>query len=259
MLSQQIHRPPFTILERLFGLSEFTSWPNAKGLNLLRNRLQIKGIGLFVDQSDLNNEPDYYEQIIYRKGMIPTRENNWHDLFNGLIWLLFPKTKTLLNELHIEDIETFGLSPRTKRRNHLTHFDECGVVLAYEDKTLLTPLASHQWLDCFVEQRHKWSKEITAFVFGHANLEMLLEPFLGLTGKWLAVKVEPSFWALPEREQFKLLDQRLVTQLTEQQIFNQKKPLLPLPLLGIPGWWDANLNPEFYLNQGYFRPKTVKA
>ena len=30
--------------------------------------------------------------------------------------------------------------------------------------------------------------------------------------------------------------------------------LLPLPVLGIPGWWPANENPGFYADTAVFRP-----
>ena len=32
------------------------------------------------------------------------------------------------------------------------------------------------------------------------------------------------------------------------------KPFLPLPVLGVPGWWPANENPGFYDDADVFRP-----
>ena len=34
---------------------------------------------------------------------------------------------------------------------------------------------------------------------------------------------------------------------------------LPLPVLGVPGWWAANLEPEFYVDEGVFRPAPAGA
>ena len=254
-LTQQLASPVFAELDKVFGLSELTAWPNARGLNLLREKLEVMPDIEFVCQNDCLQEEEYYEQIIYRQKRIPTRPDNWHDLFNGLIWLLFPQTKSLLNRQHMEDIQTFGLSPRSKRRNHITHFDECGIILAYQDDAMPGLLADHQWRQAFVDNRGQWGNGIDAFVFGHANLEMLLEPFSGLTGKWLAVKTTANFTRLPYLEQVRHLDDVLAARLESEDTLARDRVLKPLPLLGIPGWWEANREPAFYDNQEYFRPK----
>ncbi|WP_339723616.1 DUF3025 domain-containing protein [uncultured Paraglaciecola sp.] len=249
---------PMQQLDGIFSLSGLTDWPNAYGLNQLKSGFGNKPIPTFVCQNQLAETDDYYEQIIHKQNIIPTRPNSWHDLFNGLIWLQFPKTKGLLNQQHVEDIELKGLSPRTIRRNNLTHFDECGVIVTYQKDTmaaqLIKELAMHKWQSVFIENRSTWGKELNSFMFGHANLEMLLQPFIGLTGKWLAVEVDSHFSDLDYAEQLNQLDELLVKLIKKTNVFANKKPLYPLPLLGIPGLWDANKNPEFYDNSDYFRP-----
>jgi hypothetical protein len=32
------------------------------------------------------------------------------------------------------------------------------------------------------------------------------------------------------------------------------KPFLPLPVLGVPGWWPDNESPDFYEDVAVFRP-----
>jgi hypothetical protein len=259
---EQLSLDPFKQLDAQFCLSGLADWPNAAGLNALKENIlggqpnTLAGIPDFVCQNDLEETSAYYEQIIFQQKMIPTRPQSWHDLFNALIWIQFPQTKLLLNKLHIEDIEQFGLSPRTSRRNHMTHFDECGVVLACSDPQLLELLAEHQWQRVFIEHREKWGKDIHAHIFGHANYEMLLNPFIGLTGKWLAVEVDDNFSQLNSVQKQAQLDQLLCRKMSEESVFSQTKPLLPLPLLGIPGWWEGNNNPEFYANTNYFRKKS---
>ena len=250
---RQANLPPFALLDNLFHLSAMTSWPNAAGLNQLARACDAR-VPEFVCQSELSFESDYYEQIIFRQQRIPTRPDNWHDLFNGLIWLMFPKTKGLLNALHMEDIEAHGLSPRTKRRNHITHFDECGVVLVTADKELGGLLAEHQWQTVFWENRHIWQEKTLPLVFGHANLEMLLSPFLGLTGKWMMVEVEETFFDLSIQNQLAHVDAQLHDTI-KKGAFSQSRPLLPLPLLGIPGWSPDNEQVSYYQNRDYFRPK----
>ncbi len=252
---------PMQQLEHRFGLSQFSDWPNAQGLNALRAKSVNHDLPLpkFVCQDSLPKTDAYYEQIIFQQGIIPTRKNSWHDLFNGLIWLQFPHTKRLLNQYHVQDIAEFGLSPRTLRRNNITHFDECGVILSYQKNTLaeqlFVDLADHNWHQALLNNRQVWGKQLNSFIFGHANLEMLLQPFIGLTGKFLAVEVDQHFAQLPYAQQLSELDVLVMQRLRDTDILQQKKPLSPLPLLGIPGVWDANKDPKFYANTDYFRPK----
>jgi hypothetical protein len=35
----------------------------------------------------------------------------------------------------------------------------------------------------------------------------------------------------------------------------QRKPFLPLPVLGVPGWWPANEDVGFYEDPQVFRPQ----
>jgi len=241
----------------MFSLSQLSQWPNASGLNVLKKSLLDTGAmqPSFVCQNDLPATSAYYEQIISQQGIIPTRGQSWHDLFNALMWLQFPQTKTLLNQLHVRDIEQFGVSPRTHQRNNLTHFDECGVVLACSDPALLALLKNHQWHEVFVKHRACWGRDIHPYIFGHANYESLLAPFIGLTGKWLAVEVEQDFGQQSLAKQSEQVDKLLLAKIVQEDTFSQPRPLLPLPLLGIPGWWDANEDENFYANTDYFRPK----
>lgn len=257
--NQQCHLSPFNGLDDIFHLSRLSNWPNAKGLNQLAESYNTIDIPTFKCQSEIAQGAHYYEEIIFNDDVIPTRPNNWHDLFNGLIWQLFPKTKRLLNRQHVEDISQFGISPRTKKRNIITHFDECGLILAYSNPELIELLRSHQWHEVFYTNRLAWGKQISAHVFGHANLEMLLNPFIGLTGKWLAVEVQLEFFGLPVKQQLKHLDQRLSNDVMNDNLYQQEKPLKPIPLLGIPQWSADNQSASFYNDKNYFRPLTKKA
>lgn len=254
---------PFAQLESLFKLQQFSQWPNASGLNYLKGQF-LSDPSLcpeFICQTQLSDNNEYYEQIIFNHWRIPTRPDNWHDLFNALVWLQFPKTKALLNQQHIADINQYGLNPRTLRRNNLTHFDECGVILVLEKgyEFLLEALSQHQWQQVFVEHRALWGDKIHSFIFGHANLEMLLHPFIGLTGKWLALSVEQDFHSLALKRQCSVVDEMLARKVSQENLFSHKKTLLPLPLLGIPGFSRENQQAGFYQNTEYFRPKSPRA
>lgn len=251
-------QPFFSDLVQLLPFANYRDFPDIATLNKLIDPLYEYQ---FVDDAlsqILNPERLYYEQFIHQKRQIPTRKNNWHDMFNAAIWVLFPKVKRFLNQIHIQEIDAFGLNPRTPVRNRVTHFDECGSVLLYEDPDHVEALQQHKWVDAFVEKRGFWNTSTRLIIFGHANYEMLLDPYIGLTGKYLPVRVEASFWKMPLVEQYQWLDGKLVQIMTEQGTFAKKGRLKPIPLLGIPGWWQDNDTIEFYQDQDYFRPLRAK-
>ena len=43
-----------------------------------------------------------YEPRCYLTGEVQTRPENWHDLFNALVWLTFPKAKAAINARHYQ-------------------------------------------------------------------------------------------------------------------------------------------------------------
>jgi hypothetical protein len=286
-LKAHASKPVVELLDEV-GLLDGGIFPNSSMLNALAQRFYGKWSGpVFKDQGTFEEcENRYYETIISEDNTVPTREKSWHDLFNALIWLQFPKTKKYLNTLHVNDIVSYGANPRTERRNRITHFDECGLVLAVElpaplfkngsegqkqsatnaDHKLnavdiaqwLNALANHQWHDVFIQNRSIWHNRVTPFIFGHANLEMMLSPFIGLTGKWLAVPVAQGFGELEKWEQRQMLDEAMLKRLNELNDFNSAPLLKPLPLLGIPNWHNDQ-TPAFYANKDYFRPVRANA
>jgi hypothetical protein len=64
----------------------------------------------FVDARTIG--PSSYEGHIWASGQVPTRCDTagaWHDLFNALVWLSFPRTKARLNRLQAEVIAHEGI------------------------------------------------------------------------------------------------------------------------------------------------------
>ncbi|MEW9798144.1 DUF3025 domain-containing protein [Alteromonas sp. CYL-A6] len=261
-LRQSAAPPVITLLDEM-TLSTSSTFPSPQQLSrLAAQQHHGKWCGPeFVGQARLgDDETRYYETIIAEDGVVPTREDNWHDLFNALIWIQFPKTKALLNQLHREDILHHGLHPRTARRNHITHFDECGVVLAVpqqhvdEASQILYLLDQHCWSEAFLEAGNAWGRVLLPVVFGHANLEMMLNPFIGLTGKWLAVTVPDNYIVASAAAKRAMLDDALTTRIASLDYLQHRNTLKPLPLLGVPGWYQSQ-SPAFYRNTDYFRPR----
>lgn len=244
--------PVFVMLNQVIPLAELTYWPCVDTLNTIAH-----GPYTFIDDPELQSLAGIrlgelgYEGFIAETQSIPTR-HNWHDVFNACIWHQFPHSKQRLNQLHIEYIKQFGAQPRGKVRDNITHFDECGMLIVHtEGSNLPSMLQQHQWHDAFVTHQSSWGQEVQAFSFGHANLELLLAPHIGLTAKWVALQVPESFFEEDPVLQVRLLDALLVERLN-MAFWEQKLP--PIPYLGIPGWWQDQ-DESFYANTDYFRPK----
>ncbi len=198
-----------------------------------------------------------YEERVFLTGEVETRAENWHDFFNACIWGLFPLTKLLLNQLHIDEIKVQTGSLRSIKRDAITHLDESGIVVASSNAQLLADLRQHRWLEVFYQQRECWQHQITAFVFGHGMYEKALKPFIGFTGKMYPILVDEAFFAQTKQQQYLHLDQLLCQDIQTSQTLNNNQYFSPLPILGVSGWHDENTQADFYANTDYFRPKNT--
>ena len=183
-----------------------------------------------------------YEQFIFDTGQVPTREN-LHDLFNGLCWLRFPETKRRLNELQGAQIATAGVQPlRGAVRDALTVFDENAALLS-APQALWDALLARQWQRLFIELRPLWH-EARLVLFGHALLEKLAHPRKPITAHvYRAPAPDGSLDAL---------DRWAAGDLSAAKLAG--KPFVPLPVLGVPGWWAKNEDFSFYDDAQVFRP-----
>lgn len=199
---------------------------------------------------------DHYEQRAYLTGEVQTRRNNWHDLFNTLVWRVFPRTKAAINLMHYRTGQE-KLQPTAGRgtaRDVLTLFDESGVVIACAQEELGGMLRQHQWKSLFWQRRSEVTMNMRFFVFGHSLYEKALRPYIGLTGKALILPVEPGFLALPLARQLAEIDAMMAAHFLGPDSLQATSSLSPLPLLGVPGWWPDNDHEIFYENTRYFRP-----
>ncbi len=188
-----------------------------------------------------------YEAFIYRTHTVPTR-NNTHDFFNGLCWLRFPQTKQHLNRLQAQAIQTQGVTAqRGALRDALTLFDENAALLCAPN-VLWQALQAQDWQALFVTHRQSW-EEVQLTLFGHALLEKLIKPYKGITAHVLCVPVPLGIQAAGDAA----LDSWLSQQIHAHEM--QHKPFLPLPVLGVPGWWPPNEVLGFYEDTQVFRPQ----
>ena len=249
----------FSDLKVLLGRSSLSGWPGCSGLLALLDEPVILSSGLQLDMRAQDETLPFaemaYEERIYTKGIISTREQNWHDLFNAFIWILFPRTKVLLNQLHMQELEQQAGKKRTPARDAITHLDESGIIIASSDEALLKALKNHQWHAVFVQSRPRWWKDIGAFVFGHGMYEKAFQPFIGFTGKAYCIKVDNDFYQHDKLKQYAILDKLLCRDIQSKQSLSDSSHLSPLPILGIPGWSEDNKEAEYYNNTNYFRAR----
>jgi hypothetical protein len=146
-----------------------------------------------------------------------------------------------------------GLSTRSRVRDTLTGFDEDGIVVASTRPELLALIREFRWRELFWAQRDAWATALHVFPFGHALMEKLLDPFLGLTAKAVLLVVTDDFVTMNPQQRLEHIDERVSDRLSSEANFATPQWLSPLPILGIPGWHPDNEHPAFYDNTQYFR------
>jgi hypothetical protein len=233
-------------------------FPRHDELNALTNPSVASGGGApirFVAPGSSREPSAEYEVRIFETGEVQTRPDNWHDLFNALVWLAFPKTKAVLNGHHHEQIKARrGQRLRGTARDVLTLFDEGGVVVGTADAGLSSLLRDFKWKELFWTRRADVQRFMRFHVFGHAIYEKAVQPYKGVTAKALIVDVAPELADATTELQLAELDARAARYFSETRALASTRSLPPLPILGIPGWEPANEREEYYDDATQFRP-----
>lgn len=241
-------------------LHAFTNWPLIQDYNffLERSERQITSkLGQTIRFVEQTHKPssfeEQYEPRIFLKGEVLTRYASWHDFFNMLIWLTFPTTKAMLNNLQYLSIkQRIHKSPqRNALENMLTLFDENGLVIVSSDATLLSLIENFQWKELFWHRRSAIEKKLRCYVFGHSLHEKFLKPYIGMTGHAILLQENQTFFNNTLSDQIQTIDSTLA-QIFAQKKINSPSMLKPFPVLGMPNWYD-NGQESFYDNKSYFR------
>jgi len=215
-------------------------------LNRLSEELKLRhdnGKSLRFESGIMPGHAADYELSVLHRGIIPTRENNLHDLLNALVWMRFPRLKSAMNLRHCQMLE----NPQERRqrgalRDQLTLLDESGVLLSTDNTELLRLLEEKCWEELFWGRREDVMRQMTFIVVGHGLLEKCAAPFASMTGKCLFVETAESH---PQK----------LDDLAAGPVLNLPALLLPpLPIQGIPGW-DINAHRAYYQNTRIFRTK----
>jgi len=204
----------------------------------------------FIEQSEL--PPGVaYEAHIAQTGCVPTRRN-LHDFFNALVWFAYPGVKAMLNARQARAIDRSGVgAERGAERDFLTLFDENALIFVCSDPSLGTALKAFEWRRLFLEERAAWGERCEVRVFGHALLEKLISPYKACTGHAWIVAAPSEYFDWPGDRRDAWLDRTVAASL-EGGVLDAGR-YAPLPVLGVPGFWPANVDPLFYDDRQVFR------
>ena len=241
----------------LAALTASQAWPDLPELNALAAAVcNAREVPLRFVHAPASASAMQYESRIAETGEIATREKNWHDLFNALVWLSFPAAKGAISEMHAALLSQRGdteTKSRSVERDVLTLFDESGIVIACADPVLAYCIREFRWRELFWQRREACKMKLRCFMFGHAQLEKVLDPYVGLTARAIIVPVGEVFLAASRDAQISTLDHQLARWLSDPENLGSTRQLHPFPYLGVPGWSAANAVESFYDNTGYFR------
>lgn len=247
-------RPPLSQWRQFDSVLRGSDWPDVAALNALAAHApSMPGAPgaappRFVAQTpELLRDGLHYETRIAERGAIATREGNWHDLLNALVWLRYPALKQALNARQCAEIARVGTKQRSRAQCALTHFDEAGIVVVLRDLRLLALWDAHDWHGLFWRERAAWHDgRIEAAVFGHALLEHALAPQQLLVGKALVV--------MRQSGNVESCTASMAAAIRRGELLGDPQELRPLPLSGIPGWHAQNAGEPFYREAACFRP-----
>jgi hypothetical protein len=244
--AQVFARMPLAAWTEFSDLLEAPEWTS---IDALAARLPADAPVRFVAQTrELLADGLHYERRIAESGVVATRERNWHDLFNALVWLRFPDLKRALNARQVAEIARMGPKRRSRAQYALTHFDEAGVVVGLRDPSLLALWDAHDWHGLFWRQRAAWRDgRIEIAVFGHALLEHALSPHRLLVGKALVV-------ALARDVSIDAAVGACATNIHDGHLLRDPLELRPLPLSGIPGWHPDGEAEAFHRTAPCYQP-----
>jgi hypothetical protein len=202
---------------------------------------------------------DRYESRVQRDAAIETRPGNWHDIFNALVWLAWPRAKATLNALHVNALGN-AVTPgrRGVARDLATLFDESGAVIACADIGLAALLMEFRWKELFCGRRAEVESHMRCYMFGHALLDRARQPYKAMTAHALIFPVTPEFFTRDSAAQIAALDAMLADWFGDAAKLDSMAALAPLPVLGFPGFFAANVDPRFYDDANVFRPGRLR-
>ncbi len=199
-----------------------------------------------------------FERALVERDELHMRPADLHDALNAVVWRTFPTAKRAISARHV----ALGHDPsspngRPRGRDVLTLFDEAGLLLVSpEAKALAAANARHDWHALFVAGRARWHATIRPIVFGHGALEQMAKSFArhdapvvqrDLTLKALWLDADPAMTLAG-------IDAALADAIHAGAVLDAGERRLPLPVIGIPGWFPDSADVALYDDRAVFRP-----
>lgn len=259
-----IFKPLMFLVKNFNGYQD--AWPELKDYQQILDAEEkeiktLSGKTLKIVQQD--GKPghfhEHYAPRIYLTGEIQTRTENWHDFFQFLTWFMFPKTKAVINSIHVPATQSridneSDLGRRSPIENMMSLFDEGGAVILCSDESMLQLIRDFKWKELFWLRRNELSEKLKLVTFGHALYEKGLSPYIGMTANCILLHVEQDLLQQTNEQQLSFIDIELSQLFSDGKQYKKPKDLSPFPLLGLPGWDKANETESYYDNEAYFRP-----
>lgn len=241
------------VRDKLLQLAQGPGWPDCDRLNALAATPPRTAPGHALRFVPPLADGGNYELRIHSSGQVCTRPQNWHDLFNALAWLAFPRTKAALNARHAARLSVEG-TQRSRLRDLLTIFDEGGAIVLCANPALEAMVRAHDWRALFWAHRAALRTDFRVLVAGHAVLEQALKPWPGITCKVLFVTSPRTLLALPDAALLAHADAAAARWIGALEEAATPACLQPLPVFGLPGWHPGTDSAAFYEDTRYFRP-----
>jgi hypothetical protein len=252
LLLARLDSPIFDPLRPALARLPRDRWPTHEELTTLAHGITTsrgKPLRFVAPHDATDGERRYYERRIAETGEVETRPRNWHDLFNALAWITYPRAKARINAQHAAILEERGDAEAKRRgpeRDALTLFDEGGVIVATDDASLTRLIVDFEWKELFWRRRDELAQRVRFFAFGHALYEKALEPYVGMVAKTVFVSFTADVAAA---------DALLEAHFADRSRFARPKEMAPMPVLGVPGWDERNTGEAFYDDKSHFRGK----
>jgi len=257
----RLRAAPFAPFQPVLARLPRQRWPDHADLDAAAEGVVTargKPVHFVPPRAPQDGPPPHYERHIAETGEVPTRPGSWHDLFNALAWIAYPKAKAAINAQHVAILEERGeeeAKHRGPERDALTLFDESGIVVASGAPDFFRLILEHGWKELFWRRRAELEAKVRFLVFGHALAEKALAPRTGIGTKSVFVPVDELFFMLPVEAQVARVDEQIAAHFAQRTRFASPKSMASVPAMGIPDWHPDNGREEFYNDAAHFRSK----
>jgi hypothetical protein len=261
---ERLASPVFAPLRTAIDALPADRWPSLAELTAAAGAAKTargKPVRFLKPRERSERERSYYEQHIAETGEVETRAGSWHDLFNALVWIAFPRAKAAINAQHAAILAEGGEAEARRRspeRDALTLFDEGGVAVASRSPELLRLIVDFEWKELFWRRRGELESSVRFFAFGHALYEKALDPYIGIVAKTVFVPVGDFFFMSSREAQVDVVDELLAGHFSRRARFQSPKAMAPMPVMGIPGWHPRTGEEAFYDDPDHFRGKITE-